>query len=944
MFFHPVKFYLPETLSPKRRSQITHGIERNGGERVDTILSATHIVTNSSRFHGWQDIDENVEVVSDLWVDRSLVLGKLLPCQFYSADREKIFSGIVGCACDISSTDLTHIEAGVKGLGGQWRHGLTKDVTHLFAVSASSNKYATAMRYQADTKIKVLLPHWFDDAVRLGSCNLTTTPYEWPDPKLLHPAPSEVEGKKEKTESSSRKLSDLKRAFYRTAIWNPDKAVQFPGPMDPLSGEVWGGRKVLISPSLGLKGARRRALEEAVEAVGGLILPYASNSGDGDEDEAFDLASKCDVYVTRYRTGPAVFKAFAEGKIVGTLNWLFYVHTTGFLSSPMDQLLHYPTRKAIEDFSKHQITVTNYTGEARDYIKRLIHTMGAVFTPNMTGSNTVLIAAHMGGIKTTKALSWSIPIVNHHWLEDCFVQWRSLTPAVTKYIHFPPNLDFAPMLAERGVAVTLEELETEEEEDIIARAQIPDRPPVGTEASAREVEGILDDGDIVMDDEDALEKGGYLPPLRRFEATHGARTPDPGAPQAKRTKIPPLDDPRANSKRRLRKELVTSMEDGTDTQSNIKLKGKGKGTPTVANAKVLFAPEIETDSPGRFNGQKLSSRSATSATRKRKAQLLDPTSNEDVITTCQSASPPPKKRAKPDEVAGSHTGLAPANVSEPSSFAKELPAGPTPRHVTRTGSLRALAGERTSSANPGAKRHTLSSSSSHLPVPIKPRKAGGATKTTHDRTGDIPSPVDHALETRQQGPRGSSGKKREEPHSADEMPPPKSPIKSKAKARKISLGSRPSKSTTAVRIMTTTLILPDPVLKTLSKLGAKSTSQLQECTHLIAPSLVRTEKLLCALAAGAYILSDKWAIDSAAASKLLPEQNYILKDKVNERKWNFRLVDAMARAKEVGEIKLLKNVVAAQGGKKDIVSHAQRTCQFGDPSQKITLSIPKNSC
>jgi hypothetical protein len=226
------------------------------------------------------------------------------------------------------------------------------------------------MRYQADTKMKVLLPHWFDDAVRLGSGNLTTTPYEWPDPKVLHPAPSEVEGKKEKTESSSRKLSDTKRAFYKTAIWNPDKGGQFPGPAEPQGEKVWDGRKVLLSHSLGLEGPKRRVIEEAVEAAGGKVLPYVSNDGLGEEEETYELVSECDVLVTRWRAGQAVFKArrfscryrliihstqaFADGKIVGTLNWLFYVHATGILSSPMDQLLHYPARKlAIEDFSRH---------------------------------------------------------------------------------------------------------------------------------------------------------------------------------------------------------------------------------------------------------------------------------------------------------------------------------------------------------------------------------------------------------------------------------------------------------------------------------------------------------------------------------------------------------------------------------------------------------------
>ena len=41
--------------------------------------------------------------------------------------------------------------------------------------------------------------------------------------------------------------------------------------------------------------------------------------------------------------------------------------------------------------TSQEITVTNYTGEAREYLKKLITAMGATFTPSMTGKNTVLI-------------------------------------------------------------------------------------------------------------------------------------------------------------------------------------------------------------------------------------------------------------------------------------------------------------------------------------------------------------------------------------------------------------------------------------------------------------------------------------------------------------------------------------------------------------------------
>jgi hypothetical protein len=211
----------------------------------------------------------------------------------------------------ISANDLHSLEAGVKALGGQWRHGLTKDVTHLFATSPDSDKYATAMHNQESTHIKVLLPHWRDDAARLGSGNLSTIPYEWPDPKVLHPLPSskeDSEGKKERAERSSRKMSAAKRTYYKTAIWDPDKGGQFPAPAEPVGEEIWGGRKVLLSPSLGLEADKRHALEEAVEAAGGLILHYAWDSEDGQEEEENERVSECDVLVTRWRAGKAFFK------------------------------------------------------------------------------------------------------------------------------------------------------------------------------------------------------------------------------------------------------------------------------------------------------------------------------------------------------------------------------------------------------------------------------------------------------------------------------------------------------------------------------------------------------------------------------------------------------------------------------------------------------------
>ena len=74
---------------------------------------------------------------------------------------------------------------------------------------------------------------------------------------------------------------------------------------------------------------------------------------------------------------------------------------------------------------------------------------------------TYIVSIH--GQKTDKARAWSLPVVNHTWLEDCFIQWRHLTTSTNKYITFPCGIDFSRLLGERGVGVRGVELCDEEE-------------------------------------------------------------------------------------------------------------------------------------------------------------------------------------------------------------------------------------------------------------------------------------------------------------------------------------------------------------------------------------------------------------------------------------------------------------------------------------------------
>lgn len=134
----------------------------------------------------------------------------------------------------------------------------------------------------------------------------------------------------------------------------------------------------------------------------------------------------------------------------------------------------------------------------------------------------------------------------------------------------------------------------------------------------------------------------------------------------------------------------------------------------------------------------------------------------------------------------------------------------------------------------------------------------------------------------------------------------------------------------------------------------KIASRARDCTHLLAKHIGRTEKFLCAMAGAPFIVTEEWAIKSAAAKSLLraylfrlapvrsimmssivhiAPDDFLLSDPANEKKWKFKLTDAVSRAKQnKGQIfrglafyvttrvlkgmekNLMRNVVEAHGG------------------------------
>ena len=317
--FTSIRFYISLTLRPELCEQLANVLSDAGAIAVKADdPSLTHFVTNSlpndDALESLPD-DTAARLVTPTWVERSLVLGAPQPPDSYSPDPAHIFSGVTATATDLSTTDSELMYASITALGGQWRSALTRDVTHVFALASGSQKYETAMHFREQTGMLVLLPHWHADSIRLGIRGLPTAEYEWPEPAVFR-----GDWSTNKADAASGdvpkpyRISGEKKPFFDTALVAGNDLPVTRAP----SRNLWDGRRILLSASLGLSPSQRSAHEEDIRREGGLIveLDMTKEGKELLEDEA-QKVEEADVLVTTYRSGPAFVKVRHSNQCIG---------------------------------------------------------------------------------------------------------------------------------------------------------------------------------------------------------------------------------------------------------------------------------------------------------------------------------------------------------------------------------------------------------------------------------------------------------------------------------------------------------------------------------------------------------------------------------------------------------------------------------------------------
>lgn len=194
---------------------------------------------------------------------------------------------------------------------------------------------------------------------------------------------------------------------------------------------------VLLSSDLGIGPHMRHSLEQVILSSGGSIV---------------QRVQQADMYVGRYRDGNDYIRASRAGKEVGNLAWLFHMITNNAWVSPLKRLLHYPeARDGLPGFKDFRISLSNYSGEARVYLERLIIATGAECTKTLKQDNTHLVTAHNISEKCQAAQDWGIHLVNHLWLEESYAKWKLQSVSNSRYTHFPARTNLGEVVGQTSI-------------------------------------------------------------------------------------------------------------------------------------------------------------------------------------------------------------------------------------------------------------------------------------------------------------------------------------------------------------------------------------------------------------------------------------------------------------------------------------------------------------
>ncbi|EMR09489.1 hypothetical protein PNEG_02077 [Pneumocystis murina B123] len=405
--FKDVVFYL-DGFAPDVDKQL----EKYGATRAtlpDDYSQLTHIITTDFNRKTTRLMKKKgIPIINVNWVEASIRRKHLQNIKYFSADPRHFFTGVVITCVGLSDGNRNAIHEGALALGGQCTEVLSKSVTHIITLDVNNETCRQVLK-RPELGIKILSPAWFNDCLKQRQ-RVDETPYLLTDyifdenkTKTESVLPHMIK----KINDSVENLNEIPLKFTKQVLKN---------------------KKIFFSKDLEINESLLYTIETIVVSFGAIVVSSIQNAT---------------VFIGIYREGNEYIQAALQGIIIGNLTWFYWMYVYETWVNPELNLLHYPIVKTgLPEMHEMVITISNYQGESRQYLEKLIKALGATFTKNMTPNNTHLIIPCESGQKYLAALEWNIHIVNHLWLEETYAEWKLQNITTPRYIYFPPKTSF----------------------------------------------------------------------------------------------------------------------------------------------------------------------------------------------------------------------------------------------------------------------------------------------------------------------------------------------------------------------------------------------------------------------------------------------------------------------------------------------------------------------
>ncbi|KAF2761818.1 hypothetical protein EJ05DRAFT_185854 [Pseudovirgaria hyperparasitica] len=390
--------------------------------RIQDLSDVSHVISTTADFPQYSDaLDAMLAVVKPAWIPESIRKQKPANTKQHSPDPHMFMSNVVVCCADIPEGDKEAVYGGVLAMGGAYATGLSAFVTHIIALDLRNAYCQKAI--QKKLRCHIVLPHWFDVCMKVGA-KVSEDNYLLSDPVALRSGPGSP------PLANAKKIHDT---INGATSHHPEQETV----ARRQASAVFKSKKLKICKDLELSVHLTDNIAKVVEESGGSLT---------DDIEATDIL------ICRYRDGPDYVEASRAGKDVGNLAWLFDIIRSNRWRSPFRKLLHYPVpRNGIPGFDKYHISISNYTGLARDYLQDLVKVTGAHLDRKMTQEDTHLITAYMDGAKCEAAQEWNIHILNHIWLEESYAQCEEMSMTNPKYVYFPKGTNLGEAVGQTSL-------------------------------------------------------------------------------------------------------------------------------------------------------------------------------------------------------------------------------------------------------------------------------------------------------------------------------------------------------------------------------------------------------------------------------------------------------------------------------------------------------------